>query len=49
MRKTFTIFLLLILLLLAGCDHGIAPRTEPPRTGFSGKITFKNNWPSDIY
>lgn len=49
MNRRLKILLLLVLSLLAGCDHGIAPRTEPPRTGFSGKITFKNNWPNDIY
>lgn len=40
---------MIFLLMNSGCDHGIAPRSEPPRTGFSGKIYFKNNWPSDIY
>ncbi|MCR4417154.1 MAG: hypothetical protein NUV92_05360 [Ignavibacteria bacterium] len=49
MVKKIVILLFLVFVLLIGCDHGIAPRVEPPRTGFSGKIIFKNNWPSDIY
>jgi hypothetical protein len=48
-KKIFTSFLILFVLYLIGCDHGISPRVEPPRTGFSGKIIFKNNWPNDIY
>jgi hypothetical protein len=42
------IFFLPLLLLLAGCDKGIAPLNEVEETGFSGKITFKGTWPSDI-
>jgi hypothetical protein len=49
MRKKIFILFFFLIVLFIGCDHGIAPRVEPPRTGFSGKITFKNNWPSDIY
>ncbi|MGB9664833.1 MAG: hypothetical protein ACPL25_07955 [Ignavibacteria bacterium] len=49
MKKRFFILSSLFIFWFVGCDHGISPRVEPPRTGFSGKITFKNNWPSDIY
>lgn len=49
MKKKLTKSFILVFILIIGCDHGIAPRIEPPRTGFSGKITFKNNWPNDIY
>ncbi|MCX8056337.1 MAG: hypothetical protein N3F03_01850 [Ignavibacteria bacterium] len=49
MKKLLFRILLLFFITIFGCDHGIAPRTEPPRTGFSGKVTFKNNWPRDIY
>lgn len=40
---------ILLIIFLIGCDHGIAPRIEPPRTGFGGKITFRNAWPADVY
>ncbi len=48
-KKIFQVIVLFSITMIIGCDHGIAPRVEPPRTGFSGKITFKNQWPSDIY
>lgn len=48
-KKILSIMIFSFLVLIIGCDHGIAPRNEPPRTGFSGKIIFRNNWPSDIY
>ncbi len=49
MRDVSRYFSILILLLVIGCDHGIAPRIEPPRTGFGGKVIFQNNWPTDVY
>lgn len=49
MKKNHILFPIIFVLLLTGCDHGISPRIEPPRTGFSGKIVFKHSWPSDIY
>ncbi len=48
MKKLLLVILILGFYLI-GCDHGIAPRVEPPRTGFSGKITFIGNWPNDVY
>jgi hypothetical protein len=43
--------MLILLLAISSitCEHGIEPRAEPPRTGFSGMIQFLNNWPKDIY
>lgn len=42
-----------LIFLFAGinfnCEHGIAPREEPLRTGISGTIKFLNEWPKDIY
>lgn len=49
MRIIKTIFIIILIFYFIGCDHGIAPKVEPPRTGFSGTITFKNNWPTDVY
>lgn len=45
--KSAAIFSLSIFSL--SCEHGIAPRIEPPRTGFSGTITFLNEWPKEVY
>ncbi len=50
MRKFIqTITIVLLLIFSLSCEHGIAPRIEPPRTGFSGMITFLNEWPKDVY
>jgi len=46
--KYFSVFLILIFFVVS-CDHGIEPRPvlpEPP--GFSGTITFINQWPDSI-
>ncbi len=43
------LFTILLVTFLIGCDHGIAPRVELPRTGFGGKVIFKNLWPNDVY
>lgn len=48
-KKFFRALVLFLITMIIGCDHGISPKLEPPRTGFSGKITFKNEWPNDIY
>jgi len=41
-QRTAVFFLMAFLVLVFGCDRGLAPITED--TGFSGTITFKN-WP----
>jgi hypothetical protein len=47
MIKKIILFLPLIL-LLAGCDKGIAPVTEAEETGFSGNVIFKGEWPDSV-
>lgn len=47
--KKFSLIILVLIVYIVGCDKGISPRVEPPRTGFSGKITFIGNWPADVY
>lgn len=52
MKKiNFNFFILIVILIFLNisCDYGIAPRNEPPRTGFSGTVIFKNDWPNDVY
>ncbi|MBM4175833.1 MAG: hypothetical protein FJ213_06635 [Ignavibacteria bacterium] len=54
MNSKIKYFSLLIVSILVGlstlsCEHGIEPRVEPPRTGFSGTIKFINDWPKDVY
>lgn len=53
MRKVFLALIIAALFsFIGGCDKGIEPNpidTNPPGvTGFSGKVTFVGNWPSDI-
>ncbi len=44
--------LLILMLLASACnDHGIEPRPETPAdkiSGFSGRVTFINEWPDSI-
>ena len=49
--KCQSALLILVLLALACDDHGIEPRPETPAdkiSGFSGKVTFINDWPDSI-
>ena len=39
--------ILFLPLLLAACDHGIEPKPEQ-FSGFSGEVTFINEWPDSI-
>jgi hypothetical protein len=49
MFKTFLLIISCSLLLISGCDKGIEPETfQTGVIGFSGKITFSGNWPTDI-
>ncbi len=51
MRKIFIAAIVTVLLsFLGGCDKGIEPLppVSPGPTGFSGKVTFTGNWPTDI-
>jgi hypothetical protein len=38
-------FLLLLLFLLMGCDHGLVPPDDPARGAISGTITYEGPWP----
>jgi len=45
------ILIILLALLVFGCDKGIEPYPEPvdpENTAIAGKVTFQGNWPSDI-
>ena len=49
--KCLSALLILILLAIACDDHGIEPKPETPAdkiSGFSGKVTFINDWPDSI-
>ena len=49
--KCLSALLILMLLAIACDDHGIEPRPETPVdkiSGFSGKVTFINDWPDSI-
>jgi hypothetical protein len=51
MRKLLiTVFAIMLLCLIGGCDKGIEPLEAPPTTptGFSGKVTFTGTWPVGI-
>ena len=48
MKSTFT--LLILIFIIISCDEGLAP-VEPEgegRTGFGGTVTFIGEWPADI-
>jgi len=47
--KKFSLVIIALAIYIVGCDHGISPKVEPPRTGFSGKIIFVGSWPNDVY
>ena len=48
MKLKFFIFVLFIA-LFNSCNHGIAPIAAPEvNPGFSGKVTFKGTWPTDV-
>lgn len=45
------LLIILPLILIIGCDKGIAPATaeeENQTAGFSGRITFTGNWPDSV-
>ncbi|MFO7445804.1 MAG: hypothetical protein R6W90_05525 [Ignavibacteriaceae bacterium] len=46
MLKPF--FLFFIILLINGCDKGIAPIPEDERSGFGGTINFIGEWPDGV-
>lgn len=49
--KVHSVTLFLIVLAFACDDHGIEPKPETPAdkiSGFSGKVTFINEWPDSI-
>ena len=48
MKSTFT--LLILLFIIISCDEGLAPIESEveSRTGFGGTVTFIGEWPADI-
>ncbi|MCX8011445.1 MAG: hypothetical protein N3A61_09855 [Ignavibacteria bacterium] len=48
-KSTKYIFVISLMWVFISCEHGIAPKPELPKTGFGGKIIFKNQWPKDIF
>lgn len=49
-KKIISLFIILTIIIINGCDKGIEPEPEKPTgpSGFSGKITFIGNWPDDV-
>lgn len=51
MYKTFLLSIVCCCLIsFSGCDKGIEPESDavPAIIGFSGKVTFTGNWPTDV-
>lgn len=47
-KKIIPFILLLVLILISGCDKGIEPGEQLGPAGFSGKVTFLGTWPEGI-
>ena len=43
-----TIVILIIAVIISGCDKGLAPEPVAEEAGFSGAITFSGTWPDSV-